>query len=186
MENKKVFLIHGLKSAPNAHWFPWIMSELKKHDVWACSLAMPKVDNPIFEEWMNEIIRQIDANRENEIYLVGHSLGGATVLNYLQDKRANPIAGAVVVSTMIEKSNSKKVERFYESFDFEKMKANFKDVAIIHGDNDDWIDVKNAYALGEHFNVEPIIIPNGGHLNGSAGFRELPQALDALLEMMNK
>ena len=56
---KKVFLIHGFQGTPNGGWRPYLMSELEKQDIYACSLSMPKPHEPILSEWLEEIKRQV-------------------------------------------------------------------------------------------------------------------------------
>lgn len=71
---KKVFIIHGFEGSPNGGWRPWLMLELEKKDVYACALAMPHPENPLCSEWVQEIERHVIQNKEDDIYLVGHSL----------------------------------------------------------------------------------------------------------------
>ncbi|MFA7193463.1 MAG: alpha/beta hydrolase [Candidatus Paceibacterota bacterium] len=182
---KKVFIIHGFNSCPNSSWIPWLMGELKLKDVYACSLAMPNPEAPICSEWVNEISRHVGLNKNDEIYFVGHSLGVAAILNYLQNSDKS-FPGAVLVAGRFEKSNNPLTENFYKDFDFEIIKSNLKDVSIIHGDNDTLVVVENAYKLGDKLDKEPIIIPNGVHLNGSAGWKKLPEVLEELEKMFVK
>lgn len=182
---KKVFMIHGFNSCPNSSWLPWLMGELKTKDIYACSLSMPNPGTPIRLEWVNEIARHISLHPSDEIYLVGHSLGSAAILNYLQSESSKIIKGVVLVSGRCQKSNNPLTEGFYESFDFVKIKASAEQFAIIHGDNDEIVSVENAYILRDHLGVEPLIIKDGGHLTGSQGWKKLPQCLEKLEEMMN-
>ena len=72
---KKVFIIHGFEGSPNGGWRPWLMGELEKHDIYACALSMPNPENPVCPEWIAEISRHVDQNNNDEVYLIGHSLG---------------------------------------------------------------------------------------------------------------
>ena len=44
----------------------------------------------------------------------------------------------------------------------------------------------HAEFLKENLNANLVKIKNGGHLNGSAGFLTLPQALKEILKIVNK
>ena len=182
---KKVFIVHGFNTGPNSSWIPWLMSELKKEDVYAASLVMPSPSEPSCDEWTQEIKRIVSKCLNDEIYLVGHSLGVAAILNYAQNyfDDGKFIGGAVLVSGRIQKSDNPKTQSFYGDFDFEKIKKKINKFSVIHGDNDDMVNVSNAYELSEKLGIKPMLIENGGHLNGSAGWRELPQALKALKEL---
>jgi hypothetical protein len=181
---KKVFLIHGFNGSPNSSWLPWLMAELKKEDVYASSLAMPNPSEPICTEWMKEIARHVDQNKGDDIYLVGHSLGVAAILNYVQsDMSGADIKGMVLVSGRSIKSVNPKTEGFYRDFDFTKIKKLVGKIAVIHGDTDERVPFANGEKLANELGVSLITVKNGGHLTGSEGWRALPQALEALRGM---
>lgn len=181
---KKVFIIHGFNSSPNSSWLPWLMSELKTRDIYASSLTMPNPEKPLRSEWVSEIERQVSLNPNDEIYLVGYSLGSAAILNFLQTTESKLIKGVVLVSGRCQKSGNPLTEEFYESFDFENIKSHAKKFVVIHGDNDDLVPVENAFILGEKLGVDPLIIENGRHFMGSQGWKQFPQCLEKLEEMM--
>ncbi len=182
---KKVFIIHGFQGSPNGGWRPWLMAELEKQDVYACALSMPSPDEPVCNEWVEEISRHIDINKTNEIYLAGHSLGVPAILRYLENTKAENIYGAVLVSGPSEKNDNRKIDSFLETpFNFEVINSKCKSFSIIHGDNDPNVPLNNAETLSKELNGELVVVKNGGHLNGSAGWLTLPQCLEALNKMM--
>lgn len=178
---KKVFIIHGFQGSPNGGWRPWLMAGLEKQDIYACALPMSNPENPSCDEWVGEIASVIKNNPNDEIYLVGHSLGAPTILRYLESDQAKQISGAVLVSGPSEKNNNRKIDSFLDrDFDFETIKTKCKNFAVIHGDNDPLVPLNNAEFISKNLNCELIIVKNGGHLNGSAGWLQLPQCLEAL------
>lgn len=182
---KKVFIVHGFEGSPNGGWRPWLMAELEKLDIYACALSMPNPESPICAEWVEEISRHIERTGANEIYLVGHSLGTPAILRYLESVQVKSVSGAVLVSGPSEKNTNRKIDSFLDkNFDFEKIKSKCKAFSIIHGDNDPNVPLDNAKFLSQKLNGELIVIENGGHLNGSAGWLKLPQCLEALNKMM--
>lgn len=159
------------------------MGELGKSDIYACALSMPSPENPVCGEWIEEIARHVERNKKDEIYLVGHSLGVSAILRYLESAPDGiNIAGAVLVSGPCEKiKNNKKVDSFLKKpFDFITIKSKAQKFVIIHGDNDNHVPLNNAEKLSKELNGKLIIIPNGGHLNGSSGWRKLPECLESL------
>ena len=183
---KKVFIIHGFEGSPNGGWRPWLMSELEKKDVYACALSMPSPEKPVCVEWVAEISRHIERNIDDQIYLVGHSLGVSAILRYLENLEKNiNIAGAVLVSGPCKKNNNRKIDSFLENdFDYQVIKSRCLTFSIIHGDNDTYVPLEHAKILEEKLNGELVVVKNGGHLNGSAGFLMLPQCLEVLEKMM--
>lgn len=163
------------------------MGELAKLNVYACALSMPSPEKPVCSEWVEEIVCHIERNKNDEIYLVGHSLGVPAILRYLESAPVGiNIAGAVLVSGPCEKiKDNKKIENFLNKpFDFKTIKSRAKGFVIIHGDNDPAVPLNHAEKLSKELNGKLIAVPNGGHLNGGSGWLKLPECLDTLKEMM--
>jgi uncharacterized protein len=182
---KKIFIIHGFEGSPNGGWRPWLMWELEKYNIYACALSMPSPENPVCSEWVAEISRHIEQNKNDELYLVGHSLGWPTILRYLETASATNISGVVLVSSPSEKNNNSKIDSFLKGeFDFEKIKSHCPVFQVIHGDNDPLVPLENARFLSEKLGCAVITVKNGWHLNGSAGWFTLPQCLESLMHIM--
>ncbi len=177
---------------PNGGWRPWLMGKLARENIWACALSMPEPDNPKKEEWVKEISRQI-GNPDSEVFIVGHSLGVPAILRYLENlSNGVKIGGAVLVSGPYKKletenlsSKIRKIDSFFESdFDFKKIKEVGSKFVVIHGDDDPKVPFEHALFLSKNLDSPVISIPKGGHLNGSAGWYELPELLKALQDMI--
>ena len=185
---KKVFMVHGFDGQPNDCWIPWLMSELVKNDIWAFSLAMPTPDKPIKEEWVKTII---DSVREpnDEVFLVGHSLGVSAILRYLETiPNGKNIGGAVLVSGVIHERQKEKyfyIDKFLEDrFNYDHYKNVCKNFIVIHGTDDHSVPFTQGEELSSYLSCPLISILNGGHLNRSTKCYELPEALDSLLKMI--
>lgn len=131
---KKVFIIHGFQGSPNGGWRPWLMTELMKQEVYACALSMPNPKAPIRVEWVEEIARHVERNKNDNIYLVGHSLGVPAILRYLElvEAKSN-VDGAVLVSGPCEKTRNEKIDNFLDKpFNYSAIKSKVKKFVIIH------------------------------------------------------
>jgi len=187
---KKVFIIHGSGGMPNGGWRSWLMGELSVNDIWACSLAMPTPNTPQKDEWVKTIQDAIKTSTEDEIFLVGHSLGVPAILHYLESLDINSkINGAVLVSGPvfeIEKDERGYINSFLNKpFNFDHIKNVCKSFSVIHGSDDPVVPFSEAEYLSEKFSCNLISISNGKHLNGSAGFNKLPEVLSELLKMID-
>ncbi|MBP9711841.1 MAG: serine hydrolase family protein [Candidatus Pacebacteria bacterium] len=185
---KKVFMVHGFQGEPNGGWRPWLMGKLARMDIWACALSMPTPAKPLAQEWVNKIASEV-GQPDDETFLVGHSLGVPAVLRYLDSlpDGAN-FGGALLASGFarkIEDDTNDDINNFAaQPFNFEHIKKVCKNFVVVHGDNDSSVPFEHAAELSKSLNCKLITIPNGGHLNGSSGWHELPEALEALTEMM--
>ncbi len=181
---KEVFIVHGYKGWPNGGWRTWLMGELEKKEIYACALPMPKTEDPVCEEWIEEIARVVEQNKNNEIYLVGHSLGSTAILRFLQTTEAKNIKGVVLVSGPIKSVGNGNINNFLDKpFDFEKIKKSADHFLVIHGDNDDRVPFEHAQILSKELACELVAVEDGGHLNGSSGWKTLPQVLKGLEEI---
>lgn len=78
------------------------------------------------------------------------------------------------------------MDSFLESeFHFEMIQQRARQFVVIHGDNDPLVPLHNAQFLSEKLSADLIIIKNGQHLNGDAGWLQLPECLTALEKLMN-
>ncbi len=184
----KVILIHGFGGKPNGGWRPWLMGELGKHlDVFAVSLAMPNPDTPKKKDWVHVIQKEV-ASPDMGTVLVGHSLGVPAILRYLETlPKGKKILGAVLVSGPVHSPEGKEysvIKNFFTGgFDFKKIRSSCANFVIIHGDNDAVVSMSEAYELSGELNAPIHAIKNGGHLNGSSGWYELPQAFAEIKKM---
>jgi predicted alpha/beta hydrolase family esterase len=164
------------------------MDKLARLDVYACALPMPSPDEPALHAWVEEIGRAIGAPDES-VFLVGHSLGVPAVLHYLATLPAGSrIGGAFLVSGPIRLSDHERYAKIASFFTppadlvlAQKACAHF---TVIHGDNDPVVPFSDGEEFARELSCELISIPNGGHLNGSAGWRELPQLLEQISRVL--
>ncbi len=190
---KKVFIIHGFMSSPNGGFRPWLMAELFKNDVYACALPMPDPYHPKKEAWVEAISNAVNMFPEDEIILVGHSLGVPAILRYLQTLSENQkIIGSVLVSGPcysldIENKETKlrRADNFLDiPFDFENIKQKSKQFVVIHGDNDPKVPFSHAIEISQKLDCKLVSIPNGKHLGNSDGCFELPEVFTAIKDML--
>ncbi len=184
-KSTKVFLIHGFDGTPNGGWRPYVMKGLADRDIYAASLAMPTPGTPQLNEWLEELHRHVIRNQNDDVYLIGHSLGGTTILRYIETYDASNIKGVISVSAPCHQNANEKIQSFLsQDFDWAKMKNKVPRVVVVHGDNDPMVPVSDAQEIARELGGKLILIPNGKHLNSAAGFTELPEVLEEVVAMV--
>lgn len=179
----KVYLIHGYGGWPNGAWRTGVIKTLEQREVYACALPMPSSDNLILNDWIEEIARIVKRDKNDKVFLVGHSLGSTTILRFLEKHNLN-VEGVILVSCLIKPVENKAVGSFVsENFDIEKIKYKSKSFVVIHGKNDSRVPFAQGKELASILGCELIGIEKGGHLTGSEGWKELPQVIQALEKM---
>ena len=146
---------------------------------------MPTTEQAICDEWVEEIARHVEKNTGDEIYLIGHSLGGPAILHFLEQTTATNIKGVILVSSPSEKITDENVQGFLQTpLDFDTIKNKVSKFSVIHGDNDPVVPIQNGGYLADKLNCDLVVIHEGKHLNGSAGFYQLPECLAELRKIM--
>lgn len=178
------FIIHGIYGHPEENWFPWLKKELEKegHEV-----IVPKFPTPIgqtLESWI-KVIKKYEDKINDDTVLIGHSLGAAFILNYLEQADGE-IKTAVLVSGYHENLENpyKKLNKTFvdRKFNWDKIIENCGEFIVIGSDDDEYIPESVTRRLAFNLDAELHIVHNGGHLNADAGYKKFP----FLLELMNK
>lgn len=187
---KRVIIIHGWEGKPTSNWIPWLKRELEKRDIKVEVPAMPNTEHPTESDWVSHIAKVVGEPSENT-FLIGHSLGGITILRYIESLPAGEkIGGAVLVAAFSEALPNKKTFAELSSFfscpvNFEKVRARVvKQFVAIQSENDPYVPIKHGEIFKEKLGAKLVVIPNGGHLNASDGYTELLPALNELIAIV--
>ncbi|MBI2658514.1 serine hydrolase family protein [Candidatus Woesearchaeota archaeon] len=181
------FIIHGVYANPDANWFPWLKKEIEGKGY---NVIIPHFPTPLdqsLESWLRTI-SHYEQKINEETVLIGHSLGAAFILNYLEqaDKK---IKAAILVAGFFKPIGSeydKLNETFInKNFDWKKIKNNCKNFFVIGSDNDEYIPIGITKELSQNLGAELKIIHNGGHLNKNSGYDKFPELLDLVLKINN-
>lgn len=179
---KRVFIIHGWDGVPNDAWKPWLKKELEKRGFQVIAPQMPGGSNPKLEEWLMTLSSVVGEPSKSD-YFVGHSLGCIAILKYIETLQKIKIGGCVLVSGFITSLRIKETENFFEKpLDF-RVNRKIQHIAAINSDNDPYVSIAKANEIKDKLGAKLIIEHGLGHISKSSGVKELPSALNAILEM---
>lgn len=193
---KKVFIVHGFGGTPNAGWLPWLTKELGIRGVYACVLPMPESKWPVLSKWLEEVNHAVENSPNDEIILVGHSLGAATVLKYLEQyPEGKKFLGVVLVSGFFKpldpedpESNYRRFDSFFSlPVDFGKIKNKANKFFVLHSTDDPAVPFSNAEEISKTLDCELIKKEKGGHffILSEPICYELPELLEIVLKIVN-
>ncbi len=185
---KRVFIIHGWEGYPEEGWYPWLKKELEKKSFEVFVPAMPNTDEPKIDEWVNFLTNLVGEPDENT-YFVGHSIGCQAILRYLEKLNGKKIGGAVFVAgwfilSELETEEEKIIGKPWieTPIDFNKVKIATNNFVAIFSDDDPVVPFKkNEKIFSEKLNAKIIIERSKGHFSEGDGVKELPVALDSIL-----
>lgn len=166
---KKAIIIHCWEGYPEYCWYPYVKKELEALDFEVVVPAMPNTDNPKLHEWL-PMLKEIIGRPDEDLYLIGHSLGCATIMRYLEAlSDVEKVGGVVFVAGFNENVGYDEIQSFFETpIDLEKVKSKSKNGFIaIHSDDDPHVDLKYADVFKKKLGAEIIIKHKAKHFSGA-------------------
>ena len=178
-------LIHGAYGNGQENWFPWLKRELEKKGI---KVQVPKFPTPEGQDlahWLN-VFADFEMYVDKETVMIGHSIGSAFILNYLE-RTDRKIRAAFLVSPFVELLDNPKYDSINKTFvdrhfDWEKIKKSSQKFFVIHGNKDPYVPAGAAKKVADNVGTRMKLIFDGGHFNKEAGFTEFPFLLDNILK----
>jgi len=179
---KTALILHGITGNSQENWFPWAKKELENLNWQVFCPDLPDTNHPDRTKWLNtvkDLLKEIDPT---SLTIIGHSLGVATALDYLEQS-AKPIQTLISVAGFYEDYGMELNSYFMaeKTIDLTVIKTRVNHIEVIYGDDDPYVPQQTLQNLALGLKVKSIIIPHGGHLNARAGFTEFPLLLDLIL-----
>lgn len=179
---KRAFIIHGYVGVPDDAWKPWLKHGLEEQGFNVASPAMPDPDQPKLSEWVRTVQEAV-GRPDPDCYFVGHSLGCATILRYLESLPDGERVGGCVFVAAFASSGRPELQTFFESpLDWSKVRAACNKYVAVYSDNDVWVSVGNAATFERELGSKIVVEQFKGHFGADDGITELPVALDSILE----
>lgn len=182
-----VLILHGIQSHAGEHWGRWLARELekKKHTV-----DMPELPNSMHPdrfEWLAYVKDLLVEVSPKNLLMIGHSLGVVTALDFIEQSEKK-VHGLISVSGFAEDYGADLNGYFMrqKELDFNAINDHLAKSFVLYGDNDPYVPQQTLENLSTLLDVTPKIIPNGGHLNTSAGYEEFPLLVELAKKFAKK
>jgi len=188
---QRAIIIHCWEGYPNYCWYPWAQQELEKRGFEVKVPAFPDTDLPQQDKWVPYLAEQAGEPDEN-LFLIGHSLGCITILRYLESLPAGKkIGGVVFVAGYIGDLGYDELKNFFETpVDFKKVRSHCDKFVAIHSDNDPYVALEQADIFKKELDAE-IVVKHAmdhfsGALEGEKSCTELPDVVSAVARLISK
>ena len=182
---KRVIIVHCWSGTPQYCWYQWAKGQLEAQGFKVEVPAMPETDEPKLLQWLPKLAEVVGLPDE-ELYLVGHSIGCATIMRYLEQLPAGKVGGVVLVAGFTSDLGFEELKNFYETpLDFAKIREkSVKGFVNIHSDDDQYVPLSNSGELQKHLGGDAIILHGKGHFSGPMdnedSCTELPEVIEAV------
>lgn len=162
MLKNKILILHGWEGDPNLYWIPQAKQRFEEKGYEVHAPQMPGGYFPKKEEWL----KIIEGFRPNENWiLIGHSLGGVTILKYLEITSIK-IARAILIATPFEPMKFTPIANFFEGgFDWEKIKKNCSNFIVLNESDDSVVPLSHGEKLAKALRVKLNIVPGYSHFH---------------------
>lgn len=176
-----VLILHGVDGHAGIHWQQWLHNELVALGHKVLMPTLPDPHHPDRNTWLTTIQRLVAHVPTSELVLVGHSLGVASALDFIEAS-STAVKGLASVSGFAHNYGSELNEYFMaeRTIDFLKVNEKLKNAFVFYSSNDPYVPQTELADLATQLTVSPTIIPNGGHLNTDAGFTTFPELLTTI------
>ncbi len=187
---KKVIIVHCWEGYPNYCWYPSVKKDLEENGFEVLVPEMPETEAPQMDLWV-PILKNIIGSPNEDLILVGHSIGAVTVLRYLETlKEDEKIGGAILVAGFSDDLKFEELANFFpEPLDFEEIKKHCDKFVSINSDDDPFVDLKYGMEFKEKLGAKLIIKNKMGHFSGPVDDEEsctsLPDVTESVLEITN-
>src|SRR5476649_2096961 len=157
-----ILILHGIFGHAGENWTKWLHDELVKKGHTVLMPNLPNPNRPERKAWLKfvkEITKEI---KQENVIIVGHSLGVATALDFIEQVDGK-VKALISVSGFSEDYGSELNSHFMseKKIVFKKVKNHVKKIAVIYGDDDPYVPQKSLAALAKNLEITPKIVPEG-------------------------
>ncbi len=185
----KIFIFHGAYGHPDENWFGWMKQELQERGILCEVPSFPTPEGQSLQSWLavfSEVAQSIDSST----ILIGHSLGAAFLLRWLERNpvriKAAILVGAFIGEVGVSLFDSINRDFFSEPYNWERLRNRSSQFICYHGSNDPYVSKENFELLAGHLRAKKRLVLQGGHFNVAAGYRRFPLLLTHLNQLLEQ
>ncbi|KKU18929.1 hypothetical protein A3A64_04555 [Candidatus Gottesmanbacteria bacterium RIFCSPLOWO2_01_FULL_48_11] len=183
---KRAIIVHCWEGHPNYCWYPDAKEQLEKLRFEVKVPVFPHTEAPTQKDWVPFLADQI-GEPDEDLYLIGHSVGCITILRYLETlAEKQEVGGVVMVAGFVDHIGYKELENYFEtSIDYQKVRNRVKrGFVAIHSDDDPYVSLDNADVFKDKLKAKVIIKHNMGHFSGpiddEKSCTQLPEVVESV------
>ena len=168
---KRVYVLHGWGFDSSMPWILWLEKELKKKGFEVKSFDMPHTNEPKIEKWVTYLEEQIPPEKIDEhTYFVGHSIGGQTIMRFLEKiHKHKRVGGCVFVAGWFDLINLNREELeiahpwIHQEIHFDRVLDHCNNFLALFSDDDPYVHLDEAEKFKERLDAKIIIKKREGH-----------------------
>ncbi len=132
---KRIIIVHDWMANPEAAWYPFLKEKLNPKYYEAIIPTMPDDVAASPAAWL-ACLSDVVGTPSEDVTLIGHGVGGATVLRYLEVPE-HRVGQALMVAGGLTSGGRAEIEAFYQPpFQYEMIRQNAKQLLGFYSDDD--------------------------------------------------
>ena len=182
---KRAIIVHCWGGSSEYAWYKWVGAELEKKGYQVTIPDMPDPDPPKLATWLPHL-QKIIGTPDDELVLIGHSIGTVTIMRYLESLEGGQIGKAILVAGFTDQLGFRELENFFETpLDFSKIKPKAAHGFVaIQSDDDPYVSEQYGTRLQEELGARLVIKHGAKHMSGPVDREdtcaELPEVISAV------
>ena len=181
---KRAIVVHCWGGNPEYAWYPYVKSGLEAKGYKVTVPAMPDTDSPQLDKWL-PALRQAIGQPDDELVLIGHSIGTVTIMRYLESLPEGARVGKVIlVAAFTDPLGFQEIENFFvKPLNYIAIKSKVKNgIVLIQSDNDPYVAPEQGALLKKELDAKLIIKHGAYHMSGEVDEEDACLELPELLE----
>ncbi len=187
---KKVYLLHGWDGSPMAGIRPWLKEQLEDQGYQVFIPELPDSGEPRKEKWL-PVIEDVIGEPDEDVILVGHSMGGQAAIRYVERlKDGQKIGKLVLIAPVIDQITGLEEPDEIEiadswlndSIDWNKVNRSTNSIIGVFSDNDPWIPLSSSELLEKNTEADIITEHDMGHFGDDEGIKESQTILNSIIQ----
>ena len=183
---KRAVIVHCWGGSAQYAWYPALTAQLELLGYTVAIPDMPNTDAPSLATWL-PLLSSTIGEPDDELVLVGHSLGTVTIMRYLETLNGAQQVGKVIfVAGFTDQLGFRELENFFDRpLDYAKIKTTSKHGFVaIQSDNDPFVSSQYGVRLANELGAKLVIKHAANHMSGAVDAEdacvELPEVIAAL------
>ena len=183
---KRAVIVHCWGGSSNYAWYPSVKIQLESLGYVVSVPDMPDTEEPMLSKWL-PVLQQAIGDPDDDLVLIGHSIGTVTIMRYLESLGEGQKVGKVIfVAGFTDQLGFAELENFFETrLDFAKIKQGSKNgFVVIQSDDDPFVSEQYGTRLTEELDAKLVIKHAAMHMSGAVDNEDacldLPEVIENL------
>ncbi len=176
-----VMIIHGAYGYPEENWFAWLKQELHRLGIDCQVPPLPTPHGQDLKKWLAIMDSYSNHFIHDKTVLIGHSLGAACILRWLE-RHACQLSAVILVGAFINSVGNEKFDSINQSFftapfAWQQIRKCTQAFVCYYGTQDPYVTRNEFDLIANQLRAKKIIISNAAHFNIASGYSRFPHLL---------